>query len=274
MTDPMLQTRPRPYDYETFEDLKSTEYIRALVYGVPKVGKTALALTFPRPAVADFDGYGVKVMKSKWFRTTYTSQLQHIRFKQFGDERDEYGLPVNANAFMESMAWLNAVIQDPERDTIVIDSLTMLSVCALAAVLPVLSRRGGRSKTWDNAKHDHMLLLTQADFGGEMGVVEQFLDQIHKIHDKHVLVLAHEREETTPSGALRRRSPLITGGKLRAKIAHWFDEVWYLESDPQGKRILHCNPFDVCQGVGSRLGLPDIPDPSYEKIITHLKEDA
>lgn len=276
MTDeqPILKTPPRPYDYETVDDLEDTNFIRALIYGPPKVGKSALAMSFPNPAIADFDGYGVKVAKSPWFKKTYPDQLKPgvLRFKQFGNQLDDIGLPMEHDAFHKAMAWLNAVLADPGRETIVLDSLTMLSVAALYAALPAMKKRK-RSKTWEHAQYDQILLLTQQDFGAEMGVVEQLLDQLHKIHDKHVLVLAHEREQTTDSGSVSKVSPLITGAKLRAKIAHWFDEVYYMESYPNGQRLLRCQPHGVLHGIGSRLGLPaEIPDPSYKKIITHLKE--
>ena len=117
-----------------------------------------------------------------------------------------------------------------------------------------------------------MLLMTQADFGAEMGAIEQLLDQLTRIRGKNVLVLAHEREDKTESGLITSRGPLITGDRLRAKIAHWFDDVWYMEADATGKRVLRCQPYGNLRGVGSRLGMPPmIEDPSYDKIIKHLK---
>ena len=274
MTDqPPITTPAAPYSYKTIADIEDQHWIRALLFAPPKAGKTGLLLTFPEPAIADFDGGGVKVAKSPWFRTNHPRQLEPgvIRFQEFANERDQYGVVSTHNAFFDSIAWINQVIKDDSRKTVGLDSLTMLSRVALEAALPVLNRRG-RSKSWSHAATDHMLLLAMQDFGGEMSAVEQLLDQLQKIKNKHVIVTAHERQETTDSGAIMRRSPLVTGDRLRARIAHWFDEVWYLDVDASGKRILRCQPYGVLHGVGSRLGLPAvIEDPSYEKIMRTLE---
>jgi hypothetical protein len=93
-----------------------------------------------------------------------------------------------------------------------------------------------------------------------------------KIKDKHFIAVAHEREDKTESGMVSGRSPLLTGDRLRAKVAYWFDEVWHLTTNQSGKRILYCQPHGVARGVGSRLGLPaTIEDPTYEKIMAALK---
>lgn len=273
-TKPIVLTgsKPRAYDYKTLADLEETSYLRILIFGPPKVGKTGLALSFPYPALADFDAGGVKVVKSPWFRKTCPGQLKPdvIRFKSFLQETDDYGLPTES-VFFDGIKWINAVIKDDTRKTIITDSLTTITKAASAAALPAAKKRN-RSKTWAHAQQDHLLLLTKQDFGAEMGVMEQLLDQSMKIKGKHFIAVAHEREDKTESGMVSSRSPLITGDRLRAKVAYWFDEVWHLTADLSGKRILHCQPYGVARGVGSRLGLPaTIENPTYEKIMAALK---
>lgn len=266
---------PRAYDYNTIGDLKDDNWLRILLFGPPKIGKTALAMSFPFPALADFDAGGVKVIKSPWFQKSYPEQIKEgvIRFKSFSPDTDEHGLPVGS-VFFDGIKWINKVVIDDTRHTIVADSLTTLAKAALAAALPATKKRG-RSKTWEHAKEDHLLLLTQADFGAEMGVMEQLLDQSMKIKGKHFIAIAHEREEKTASGTTINRSPLITGDRLRAKVAFWFDEVWHLTADTAGKRTLYCQPYGKARSIGSRLGLPArIEDPSYDKIIKHLRRSA
>ena len=268
----LASTAPREYDYNTIGDLEDSDWLRILIFGPPKVGKTALAMTFPHPALADFDAGGVKVIKSPWFRQTYPEQVIDgvIRFKSFSPQTDEHGLP-EGTVFFDAIKWINKVIADPSRQTIVADSLTTVSKAALAAALPVAKKRG-RSKTWAHAKEDHLLLLAKQDFGAEMGVMEQLLDQSMKIHDKHFIAIAHEREDKTESGTIVGRSPLITGDRLRAKVAFWFDEVWHMTANASGMRILHCQPYGVQRSIGSRLGMPkEIENPSYDKIMAHLR---
>lgn len=271
---PTVVLPPQPYDYKTIQDIKEGE-IRVLIFSPGKVGKTAFALTFPDVALLDYDGEGVKCANSPWFRQNHAAKRETFRFKTFEEKLNDYGLPVtNPESFWEGIKWINAVIKDPSRKTIVIDSLTTMSRAAALAGMYVAGKGGqsARSKTWSKKDLDHMLLMTQADFGAEMGAIEQLLDQLTRIRGKNVLVLAHEREDKTESGLITSRGPLITGDRLRAKIAHWFDDVWYMEADATGKRILRCQPYGILRGVGSRLGMPAmIEDPSYDKIIKHLK---
>lgn len=269
MNQPVLQTPA--YDYQTIKDIEKDRKIHALIFGLPKTGKTALALTFPRPAVIDFDGLGVEVALSPWFKRTHGHLItdKWPRFKSFSDKVDDYGLPMTFDAFFNSIKWLNALLKDPEVETIVIDSVSSMSHYARVASLPVLNKRK-RSQTWAHAQVDHMILMTRQDYGGEMSGIEQVFDQLMQVTTKNIIVLAHERTEETESGLTSSREVNLTGASLRNAVARWFSDVWYLEA-VAGKRYLRCDPQGFIKGVGSRLGLPaTIEDPSYQKIIKLL----
>lgn len=268
---PPVVPPPKPYTFKKASEIEIGDSIRTLIFSQPKAGKTTLAATFPGASIADFDGDGVKVVKSKYFQEKYPKKDEDIIYESFVNPVDRYGLPTSTDAFWNAIEWVNRVIADPNRKTIVIDTLSSMSKVASHAAIKVSGTRK-RSNTWQNAATDHMMLLTMQDFGAEMSAVEQFLDQLMNVKGKHILVLAHERQETSDSGAVISRAPLITGDRLRAAIPRWFDDVWYLDTDMQGKRTLRCQPFGNLKGVGSRLGLPaTIEDPNYDKIITALK---
>ena len=267
---PVLQE----YEYSTLDSLRSKEkYLRVLIFGPPKGGKTELLCTFPNVAIADYDGDGVKVAINKGFESRHGRRDEFIRFHSFTDPIDpKTGIFSQAVAFKESLIWLNKVINDPWAKTVGFDSLTSLAIYAHNAGL-VASDKRKRSQTLFNFKSDGVLLKAMQDFGAEMGAIEQLLDQLMVIKDKHIVVIAHERTEQTDAGMVLRRSPLITGDRLRAQIAKWFDEVWHLDVRPDGKRVLSCQPKGILKDVGSRLGMPaEIIDPTYTSISQFLKE--
>jgi hypothetical protein len=264
---PAASTTP-PIVYKTLDDIELGGSVRGLLYGPPKIGKTALVCTFPGVAVADFDGEGVKVAKTQWFKDKFG--VRRVVHEQFILEHDDWGMPTEKtmDVFKSAIRWMNHVLADNEIQTISVDSLTTLSRAASVVGMIANSKSSdkGRSQTWKNRAQTHVLLMTQADFGAEMNVVEQLMDQIVKVKHKHVVVTAHEREEKTDSGITIAKSPLITGDRLRAKIAAWFDDVWYLESDAMGRRTLITKPKALIKSVGSRYAIPDIPDPDFTKI--------
>lgn len=262
--------KPKSYAYDTLESLRNKpQYIRALIFGPPKVGKTELLCTFPNVAIADYDGDGVKVAINSGFEKRHGRRDAQIRFKKFTDPIDpKTGIFSQAVAFKNSLVWLSDVINDPWAETVGFDSLTSLSIYAHNAGL-VASDKRKRSQTLSNFKADGVLLKAVQDFGAEMGAIEQLLDQLMAVENKHIIVIAHEREDKTDSGMVTRRGPLITGDRLRAQIAKWFDEVWHLDTRPDGTRVLTCQPKGVLKDVGSRMGMPaEIVDPTYNKIIS------
>jgi hypothetical protein len=253
--------------------------IHAMLYGAPKAGKTFFAATWPRPGFLDVD-HGLKVVRSPAFREKHPDvDLAKIKYELADDEVDPAtGIVSRADGFKEAMRQLNKLARDPDVETIVLDSLTALSRLAMNAGLIAQSKGARpRSMTFAEAKRDGVILLAKQDFGAEMSAVEQVLDMLMAV-DKHVLVVAHEREERTDSGTLVGISPLITGDRLRAKIARWFDDVWYIEKEVKDGKVIQTLVTEAdkkLRAVGSRLGLPaEITDPSYTKIQQLLRSAA
>lgn len=258
-------------------DIQPAKRIKAIVVGAPGSGKTEFAATWPSPAFLDTDD-GLQTLASKGFTKRHPDvDLSDIRYETFYDEVDKHGVFKRAQAFWDVIKQYNEWIKDPEVKTIVFDSLTSLSVLAMHVGLEV-NKHEGKSKSLAKVGTGaigghHVLLQTQADYGSEMNSVEQVLDQIsHK--DKHILVLAHERAEMNDAGGIVRIDPLITGNRLRAKMAQWFDEAWYLEVVGHGKnrkRRLQTDSDHKIKFAKSRLGITDgIDNPTYDKIIKDL----
>lgn len=256
--------------------------MRVLMYGAAGAGKTHLLGTFARAgglAIADCDDDGVDTLLGARFKTLNPwFNPATVEYEKFNEPLDQFGMPVSdtPQAFWKLIQWLNKKIDDPNIKTIAIDSLSSVSIIALYAGMRANMAKG-RSQTWKDRATMHMLLTTQADFGGEMTGIKQIFDVIKRASakQKHVIVTAHIRENRTDAGVLISREPLITGDRLRAQVANTFSDVWFLDVLDKGGgknvRRLFTDTTPGLKGIKSRLGVPGMEEPHYDKIIAQLK---
>lgn len=262
---------------QSYDDIDPTAFLKVLIWGPPGIGKTSLMGTFPGLVVADCDR-GIGVLKSRDYLRRFPKP-DLVGFDVFDDERDpKTGLFMKATAYWEVIKFYNEVDDLDGVQTIGLDSLSSFQELAMNVGVE-LSGTHSRSKTLAKAKMDPrlggipILMPTQADFGSEMNAFQQFMDQAIAI-SKNLVFIAHEREETNSAGIAVRREPLLIGSAIRARVGRWFDEVWYMDADNKGNRVLRTQSTNKLKGLKSRaLSLPDgIENPTYEKIIKAAKE--
>ena len=254
------------------KDIDPTKEWKVLLFGAPGAGKTWLAGTFPKPVFIDTDR-GMRTLNSKAFREMYPDQ--GVRYESFDDEYDSHGAFISAKAFWKAMDFANELVEMPDVETLVFDSLTSLQGLAMHVGME-LSGQHNKSKTAAKMAAARkgagipVAVPTQADYGSEMAVFKQFMDQAITI-PKHVVFIAHERDESSDGGVLLRRGPLLIGQGIRAEIARWFDEVWYLDTTGAGKRILITQSAGTLKIVKSRNGVPNkLENPSFKSIMEKM----
>lgn len=263
---------------EYVKDLDPIEDLKVLIFGRPGAGKTELACTWPKAVLVDTDK-GWKTSVNKRFRKLYPREYQSLRVQTFVEEVDNRGRFKSADAFWAVMDFMNERAEDDSCETIIQDSLTTLQGLAMNVGLELSGQKssGGKSRsktlaTALQAGKSPILLPTQADFGAEMRAIEQFMDQAVLNINKKLVFTAHVRQDYNEGGTLRATEPYLIGGSIRAKIAFWFDEVWYLEVMGDGTRLLHFKPKGTVKCTKSRLGLDaPIKDPSYAKIMEAIR---
>ena len=257
---------------KTYDDIQVEGHLRVLIWAPPGSGKTALAATFPGTAFIDFDN-GLKVLKSKWFKQWNRGKPGLVGYETFDDKYDSRGIFLKAQGLWDAIKFINRVADDPQVKTIVVDSLTSFQTLAMHAGTEAAGNVSPkpRSNTLANARGNvKALLYTQADFGAEMGIFEQFMNQFIGI-EKNLVCIAHEREVISSSGGVQRREPYLIGSSIRAQVAKWFDEVWYLDVDSKGKRRLITEYSGLMKVNKSRLGVPNkLEDPNYKKILQEI----
>lgn len=277
-------TSPR---MKTFEDIPGPDEKRILLWGPSGNGKTALAGQWPGILMADTDNLGLEVWRSKWFQAWNNGPPDLIGWDSFDDERDEHGLYVKAEGMWKMIEFINKHADDDGVKTLVMDSLSSTQDLCMNVGYEISARdkksltyakvkdlATGRVKPPDPRKpFQHPVMSpTQADFGSEMSAFSQLLDGFLGIPGKTKICIAHERIDYTDSGAIRSKSPLFTGQAIRARIGKWFSEVWYLDVNNKGERVLITQPDGLIATVKTRSGLPaQIVEPTYAKIMEAMR---
>lgn len=263
----------------TADQIIRSRFLRSLIVSPPGGGKTELAATFPNPFFCDCDN-GLRTLTTPGFKRRHPEvELSKIQYETISEEVDEFGIfRENSNGVMAALTAMNNAIEDDAIETIILDSLTSFSFLAMNKGLELNAKIGakGKSQSLSFARTNHFMNLTQADFGSQMNVIQQVFDKLTSNRvEKHVVILAHEKQTKSKDGEMViRREPLITGDALRGNIGRWFDDVWFLEVVGTGedatRRLL---PYsDITRlGAKSRSGLEQaIDDPTYEKIMTAI----
>lgn len=257
---------------QTTDQLKPAEDLRIAIIGPPGVGKTWLAGTFPNPLFIDTD-LGVITLANHEFRTKYPGKAAY--YVQVADKHDpKTGIFTEATGFWDVIKAVNEYADDSRVETLVMDSASSFSKLCSHAGLTV-NKESKRSQSLDSGRSRKALLLAKQDFGAEMGLFEQFMDQFIQI-PKHKIVIFHERDEINDKGAVVKVHPHITGAALRAGFGRWFHEVWQLEvigSSSSRKRRLTTGSSALRPYLKSRIGLPyQVEDPDFEKLISLVHE--
>lgn len=256
------------------QDIQIGELIKLLVIGPYKSGKTAGALTFPRPNVMDFD-HGVKVARNPWWVAKYGKRS--IEYQEFSEKnKTPQGVVTSHNAFDDACRYFDEWMKPGKRDqfdTWVIDSMTTLSDFASNKAIVLL---GGTSFgkplsfTHDQAKKTGLVVPKQQDFGAERSMVEQFTDMLLD-SNKHVVFIAHESPIYDNSDNIIGYGPMLTG-KSKETVPLKFDEVYHLQVKkvgPETKRVLHTQADGIYR-CGSRIGIPDNTPWDYDSLKAEI----
>lgn len=250
--------------------------IQILVYGAAKTGKTWGALTAPRPVVFDFDR-GVATARNLEFVKQFGQRP--IFYETFNPQLSGV-VPKNFEAFDKACKYFDEWMKPSGRwdgrqvgrdmfDTFVIDSGTSLSELAQHKALIVLSGMK-LSKAYEEAIKTGVVVPRIQDYGSERSLVEQFVDMVLG-SGKNVILLCHEKEITTDTGAVTGIVPLLTG-KSSEVVPMKFDEVYNLRIRKVAndvKRYLQTQS-DGIRKAGSRYGVPNESEWNWSAIQSTL----
>jgi AAA domain len=245
----------------TLGEKPPSKYIKALVFGRSKIGKTFGAGTFPRPAFIDCDK-GIGALASPDFIKLHGWRPE-IEYEQFTERNvNPRGVPQGHNAFDDVCRYfdkLNSPAMRDKWDTLVTDTGTSLSAYAMNKAIVLLGGtfKGVTSGTLAEALTHGLVFPKIQDYGSERSMVEQFIAMCYDL-DKNFLFLCHEKEITDKEGNPTAITPLLTGKGVEA-ISALFDEVWNVrikKVGPDTVRYLQTKP-DGIRMCGSRNAIAD-----------------
>lgn len=244
--------------------------IVAIVMSPPGGGKTFLAGTFPRPNFLDFD-QKIMVLRNPAFISQHG--MKSVEYGQFLEK--SYANPNLApNAYDDANKYFDLWMQPAKVntfDTWVIDSGTSLSEVARRKGIYIVGSRKLSGSLASLITHGAPI-MEQNDWGMERQLLEKFIRMVIN-SGKNVLINVHEKEVTNDAGFVTAIKPLFTGQSADI-IPSIVPDVWVLDQvmkDNKLTRILTGSPYGKYR-IRSELGLDQVIDPTYDKIVDRMKE--
>ena len=241
---------------KSFNDFDPNQNLFLLLVGSPGTGKTTLALQFPRPYIFDADGNLSGPVR----------HLKGLQFKYDSGTSDDDGKEVPPFQRWNHMSkCLNAAVQDPEIDTIILDSLSAITEYAKDDI----KRQRGANPMAKNAP-----LVTESNRGmmplimQEWDVFAHYLSNLVtqlKACGKTVIFTGHNELQTDDSNTTRE--VLCIQGRMRGQFSGMFGDVWqtFIKTTGVGEtaksermiRVIPLNGLDM-KGVKTSLDFPNI----------------
>lgn len=205
--------------------------IKMLIYGMPGVGKTVFAAGAPKPLFVDAE-HGTR------------SLLNHPELK------DIPVLPLSNFNEVDALFWQLKAGELPDRETIVIDSISELQKRNMDQLLDIASERD---------RNRNKFLPLQQDYHMNTEVLRRLVVSYRDL-DRNLIVTAHVTESQDDSTGIMVVRPAVTP-KLANTLEGIFDVVGYmtLEHTAQGpKRKLQIMPDRRVKAKTRVGGLPAV----------------
>lgn len=237
--------------------------VKALLVGRPKVGKTTLAASFPKPFVIDTD-HGLASVADQG--------VPYLRIERPTKE-DYNDTPCG---FMDVRRVLIS-IKDKKGDvwdalkeleyipeTIIIDSLTALSdyMEEELVINPPYEKKGGE----ETLQIQDYNLVQRRLFG---------IVNLAKSIDTHLVCISGV-EWTEDDRKKMSENPALTGNKLGQRISYLFDDIYFMWYDQERKkRMLTTVPTRTFQHSGTRHKVPmkDFVEPDFNQLSKYYYGD-
>lgn len=233
----------------------SARFLRLLLQGPPKSGKTVLACQFPSPYIIDLD-------------VNLGGPLRHMRERKLALpigydvlDKDEKGADVPlSQRFLRLDRLLKEAQANPAIGTIVLDSATNLVDVLIAEVLRQ------QSKT----------TMTKQEWGFFFTLSKNFFSTLAQFR-KHIVIPAHEKVNKDSSGAIVLPYDVAWPGQFGTIIGAFMTDVWRCEVQEVPKGITSDYKFVVrtmpnyAYKLGNGLGLPPVFEFTWAAIEAKLK---
>ncbi len=212
------------------------ERLRLVVFAEPKIGKTTLAMTFPRPLVIDTDG-----------------GLVSVTVKRPGEQLGKSWTPTGHQDLEGLARWITEHLDD--HDTIIVDSGPEL----VFTLMDELIEDGAEYDARKN-KDVHPVarwVAEQAEYGASQRQMHKFL-RFLRLTGKHIVITSGVRVDD-----FGKRTADFSPGLLKV-VAHWASVLGELDKADDGTRVLMTDPTNKRQ-AGTRFSelSPAVINPTF-----------
>jgi len=242
----------------------SSKYMRLLIAGRPKTGKTLLAASFPAPLFINTDR-GMAVLAKRGLKIpaiTFTRMTLESKNEELNGWLDLHEILTNIIGH-KGRYWDEIKAMKPMPQTLVIDSLSALSELFEAEVLtkPVIKDKKP-GEQWLDLK----------DYGVIQNRLFSLISLAKDMPMNFVCTTGVKTVKDEDSGRILE-IPALTGTAIGERVAHQFDDVilLYTEDGKDKKPEYYATPLPTRQApyVGRRTIDLDGPvrDPTYTKLV-------
>lgn len=196
-------------------DFKPSRAFALLLIGVPKSGKTAFALNFPKPWILDCDNNLAGALRH------HKNLGEPITDFFFDDPNTE---PDPEKRWTMAMNQLIAACRSDQVETIIVDGLTVLAWWLESHIL-ANSKQGNGMKDLVIAGEK---VMNQSHWNPFKNMMLKFVMAARAV-GKNFIMTCHETTETNEDGAVIAYRPLISG-QLRGSLAGMFSDCWRCET--------------------------------------------
>jgi hypothetical protein len=233
----------------------TTDYIRLLLQGEPKSGKSTLASQFPGAYIIDSD-------------VNLGGPLRYLRERNLPlpvgyDVLDKNGTGADidiSERYMRFQSLMSEAQKNDKVQTIVIDSATSFCDIMIAET----------ARLQPSVKDGRQLWGFFFTYGKEL------MARLRLIR-KHIILIAHEKIEKLPDGSIVYPVRVAWPGQLGQIMASFFTDVWRTEVKQVGfspnaryKWVVQTMPSYQYK-LGNSLGLPDEFEFNWKLIESKLK---
>lgn len=243
------------------DQYSQNDLIRLILQGPSGAGKTTLACQFPKPYIIDIDvnlGGSLRFLKERKLALPVGFDVL---------DKDEQGAAVSQkNQYSRLAKLLNEAQLNPNVETIVLDSATNLS----SVMIYEVCRQQGKNEISD--------FKDGRQFWGFFAVLgKHFMATLASMR-KHIVLIAHEKTQTTADGAVVYPIKIAWPGQVGQNLGLFFTNVWRAEVKivPKGlgnndyKWQLRTMPDEKFE-LKNSLGLPPIFEFNWDTIAQKLK---
>jgi phage nucleotide-binding protein len=221
---------------------ESARYLKLLVYGDPKVGKTTFAATAPAPLFLTVEPGTVVLLKNEENRERF-ADVQTVDLKSI----------TRLNQIMAALR----EGQMPERKTIVLDSLSEFQH-------RILMQWSDHAMKSGLTKLNNPYAPEWPEYNSVTNILKKAMWELRDL-DRHIIVIAHDRDdEDKNKGGMRIHRPALMPA-LGNTLAAMFNLVGRMFRDSDGvvKMKVVASPTEV---AGSHLwdGPPVIENPTFD----------